>query len=62
MAALRSALAMLSRGSSGSSAAAYVGGRGMGIKVFHRAAPPPLHPAATRNVEVRRHPILLGAY
>ncbi|CAO2199468.1 unnamed protein product [Urochloa humidicola] len=46
MAVLRSALAMLSRGSSGSPAAAHMGGRG----IFHRAAPP-LRPPAIGNAE-----------
>ncbi|XP_062195502.1 uncharacterized protein LOC133898784 [Phragmites australis] len=61
MAAMRSALAMLSRrtcGSSGSSAAASMGGRGLEIhQVFRPAAPrtPPLRPAAFRNLESQRH-------
>ncbi|TVU13226.1 hypothetical protein EJB05_40761 [Eragrostis curvula] len=57
MAAMRSALAMLSRrsfGSSGSSAVASMGGRGLEIhQVFRSAAPrtPPLRPPAIRNLE-----------
>ncbi|CAO2161487.1 unnamed protein product [Urochloa humidicola] len=51
MAALRSALAMLSRGSSRSPAAAYAGGRGMGINQVFRRAAPPLHPPAIGNAE-----------
>jgi len=46
MAALRSGMAMLGRRCSGSSSAACMGG-----KVF-RPAPPPLHPAAVRKLEV----------
>lgn len=63
MAALRSALATLSRGSCGSSAAAaYMGGRGLEElnQVVRHAAPPALpvapllHPAVTRNFKVTR--------
>ncbi|KAJ1282054.1 hypothetical protein BS78_03G020800 [Paspalum vaginatum] len=50
-AALRSTLAMLSRGSSGSSAAAHMGGRGLEINHVFRHAAQPLHPAAVRKVE-----------
>ncbi|CAL4952252.1 unnamed protein product [Urochloa decumbens] len=50
MAALRSALAMLSRGSSAS-----MGGRGLEVNKVLRHAAPPLRPAAIRNVEGWRH-------
>jgi hypothetical protein len=57
MAALRSAMAMVRRGSSVSSAIAYLGGRGLEIKQVFRHAAPPIHPAAMRNL-VRRHHLL----
>jgi len=52
MAALRSAMAMamVRRGSSVSSAIAYLGGRGLEIKQVFRHAAPPIHPAAIRNL------------
>jgi len=60
MAAMRSGVAMLGRrlcGSSGSSAAASMGGRGWEIHHVFRPAVTPLPPLrpAVRNLEVRRH-------
>jgi len=51
MAALRSRMAMLGRRSCGPSVAS-MGGKGMEIHQVFRPAPPPLRPAAVRNLEV----------
>ncbi|CAO2199479.1 unnamed protein product, partial [Urochloa humidicola] len=53
MAALRSGLAMLRRGSSGSSAVAFMGGRALEVNQVFRHAPPPLYPAAIRDLGCR---------
>jgi hypothetical protein len=56
MAALRSALAMVTRpscGSFGSSATASMGPRGLHIHHVPLTAAPALRPAAARNLEVR---------
>ncbi|TVU13119.1 hypothetical protein EJB05_40831, partial [Eragrostis curvula] len=56
MAAMRSALAMLSRRSCGSSSAVSMGGRGMEVNQVYRsmARTPPLRSAAVRNPESSR--------